>query len=83
MNNFSVPVVCDCGFSTMDAKRAYEHAMNHEWENFRENICVGKQWDSCSPCLYYGGPSRSAGGYECRHPEHPWNKETENGLFLQ
>jgi len=25
-----MPVICECGFSTMDAKKAVEHAMMHE-----------------------------------------------------
>jgi hypothetical protein len=27
-----MPLVCECGFSTMDAKQAYNHAMKHESE---------------------------------------------------
>ena len=25
-----MPVICECGFTTMDAKRAIEHANHHE-----------------------------------------------------
>jgi len=47
-------------------------------DEFIEKHCAGKRFDSCSPCLYAGGPSRTAGGLECRHPEHPNNdKEIE------
>ena len=36
-----MPVVCECGFSTMDAKRAVEHAKLHQ-----DNP------DACDTCVY-------------------------------
>ena len=47
-------------------------------DEFIEKYCAGKQYDSCSPCLYAGGPSRTSGGLECRHPEHPNNDKKED-----
>jgi hypothetical protein len=29
MTKLSIPLICECGFSTMDAKEAYDHAMTH------------------------------------------------------
>ncbi len=29
MTKLPMPVICECGFSTMDAKKAYNHAMKH------------------------------------------------------
>jgi len=42
MVKLPMPVVCDCGFATMDAKRAVEHAMKHEREStlVAENVEV-------------------------------------------
>ncbi len=33
MDKLSMPVICECGFSTMDAKKAVEHANKHEGDN--------------------------------------------------
>jgi hypothetical protein len=30
MPKLPIPLICDCGFSTMDAKAAYDHAMKHQ-----------------------------------------------------
>lgn len=35
-------------------------------EEVRQMYC--NQWDSCSPCPFSGGYSRTGGGFECRHP---------------
>jgi hypothetical protein len=29
MTKLSIPLICECGFSTMDAKEAFDHAMTH------------------------------------------------------
>lgn len=31
-----MPVICECGFNTMDAQEAYDHAMKHEREEREE-----------------------------------------------
>jgi hypothetical protein len=38
MVKLPMPVICDCGFSTMDAKSAYDHAMKHEPERLDTNV---------------------------------------------
>ena len=30
MDKLIMPVICECGFSTMDARKAYNHAMEHQ-----------------------------------------------------
>ena len=32
MGKLPFPVVCECGFNTMDSKKAYNHAMEHEYD---------------------------------------------------
>lgn len=32
MTKLPIPVICECGFSTMDAKAGYIHALEH-WKN--------------------------------------------------
>ncbi len=32
MANLPIPVICECGFNTMDAKEAMKHARKHEEE---------------------------------------------------
>jgi hypothetical protein len=46
-----------------------------DWEEVRAMIC--DRWDSCSPCQWAGGPSRTGGGFECRHPLQPKNIENK------
>ena len=36
MGKLPMPVICECGFSTMDAKRAVEHANKHKGDNVIE-----------------------------------------------
>lgn len=39
------------------------------WEEVKESIC--DQWDSCSPCNYAHGYSKTGGGFNCTHPLRP------------
>ena len=38
-----MPVICKCGFNTMDAKEAVEHALKHKKEEELEEDL--KQWN--------------------------------------
>jgi len=44
-----------------------------DWGEVKKRLC--DRWDSCSPCQYSGGPSRTHGGLECRHPLNPNNEK--------
>lgn len=52
-----------------DLEKLFERSAQTDLNQFREEHCTGKQYDSCvnSPCRY----SSSSG---CTHPEHPSNK---------
>lgn len=43
------------------------------WDEIRGMYC--DNWDSCSPCTYCGGHSRTMGGFVCNHPLNPYNAE--------
>ncbi len=45
------------------------------WAEVHESIC--NNWDSCEPCSYASGYSRTHGGWECTHPlcPHDGNKK--------
>jgi len=49
MAKLLMPVVCECGFSTMDAKAAHDHAMKH-W-----NISCDHQVLPQHTCRYLDG----------------------------
>lgn len=46
-----------------------------DWTEVKESICDRR--DSCEPCIYQGGHSRTHGGFDCNHPLLP--KEELNG----
>jgi hypothetical protein len=77
-NALRVPIVCECGFSTLDARAAVDHLKEkHPLEWFRDYACYAPDLDSCRPCPFSGGPSRVGGGLKCRHPQHPSNNHQE------
>ena len=39
MTTLPIPAICcECGFTTIDAKEAYEHAMKHEADRVEEEL---------------------------------------------
>lgn len=55
-----MPVICDCGFSTMDAREAVGHAKKHETSIcltcIRRGWCKAATFETteCNDCAEYG-----------------------------
>ena len=60
-----MPVICECGFATMDAKKAVKHAQQHEREDKKTTYeCV-----TCGTTFNYAEGEHKNGYLVCPNPK--------------